>query len=150
MHRESGTLRHVVVHDTEDALLHLSGVGAAQDNLFLGCEVHIDCVLASDIRDLVIGAELARIKDCEVGAIGEVLLNLILRSPLKHILHEQSVVRAGRDNASLELIAGVPASILVDNEDALPHVQEVNSSGSVHGEGFRRARNIDGAPMHFL
>jgi hypothetical protein len=52
MHAEGSLLWHVVMHDAEYALLHLTGVGAAENDLLLPCEVYVDGVLAADILKL--------------------------------------------------------------------------------------------------
>ena len=137
MHRQRILLGHVVVHNSENAFLHLSCVRAAQDDLFLGGEVHVDSVLALDVGQLRVGYKFAGIQDSEISACGKVLFDLILRRSLKHLLHEQRVVRPGRDDSGLELVAGVPASVLVDDEDSFTHVEEVDGSALVSGEAFR-------------
>jgi hypothetical protein len=40
------------MHHAEYAFLHLTGVGAAEDDLLLPCEVNVDGVLAADIIEL--------------------------------------------------------------------------------------------------
>ena len=125
------------MHHSEDALLHLSSVGTAQDDLLLRGEVDVYCVLAFDVRDLVVGAKLAGVDHGEVGSGSEVFFDLFLRSALEHVFHEQGMVGTGRNDARLQLVARVPARVLVDNKDTLAHVQEVDSARSVHCEGIR-------------
>ena len=73
VHAESATLGHVVVHDAEDAFLHLTCVGCAQNDELLGGEVDSDRCRVANVSDLLVSDELSRVHDGEVrAAIGEV------------------------------------------------------------------------------
>ena len=93
MHAECSSAWHVVVHDSEDTLLHFSSVGCAQNNELLGREVDSNRGLVSNILDVFIGNKLACVHDSEIGASsGEVLLDLIKLASDEHLLHEKSMI----------------------------------------------------------
>jgi hypothetical protein len=92
MHRKSILLGHVVVHNTEDTLFHFAGIRTAKNDLLLGCEVNVNRVLAVDVFEGRVRAELTSVEDSEVGTILEILLNLFLGSTLQHLLHKEGVV----------------------------------------------------------
>jgi len=150
MHREGVLLGHVVVHNTEDTFLHLTGVGASKNDLLLGGEVHVDGVLALDIVQGGIRAELTSVEDGEVGAGLEVFVDLLLGCAFEHLLHEKSVVGASRDDSGFELEAFIPTGILVNDEDSLTHVEEVNSSGLVKAKGLRGAGDVNCTPVNSI
>jgi len=128
MHAKVVDLGHVVVHNTKDTLLHFAGVGGAENDLFLRGEVDVHGVLACNIGDLRVRAELTSVHDGEVGAGLIVSLDPLLGSSDKHLLHEEGMVRLSANDSSLQLEAGVPTSVLVNDEDSTLHVQEINGS----------------------
>ena len=89
------------MHDTKDTFFHFTGVGATEDHLFASGEVNVDRVLAVNVVDLGIRAEFTCVDNGKVGAACEVFFNLFLRRTLKHIFHEQSVIRSGCDDTGL-------------------------------------------------
>lgn len=117
MHAKSALLGHVEVHDTEHTLLHLAGVRGSQNNELLFGEVDSNGSLVGDIGDAFVGHELASIHDGEVrSGGGEILLDEVKIAADQHLLHEEGVVRSGRDHASLDAVLLVPACISIDNE----------------------------------
>ena len=121
VHAEGFPLGHVVVHHTKDTLFHFSCVAGSKDDLLLRSEVDVDGVFALDVGELVVGAELTGVDDSEVGAILEVLLDLLVRRANQHLLHEKGVVGSGRDNTGLESVFGVPPSVLINYKDLHKH-----------------------------
>lgn len=107
---------HEVVHDTEDALLHLASVLGPQDSELLFLEVHYDGSLASHILCLGVSREFASIKDCEVNTLCKILRQLLVRGTDEHLLHEEGVIRSGCNNSALQSVRFVPTSIAVDNK----------------------------------
>ena len=117
MHTKGFLLGHVVVHNAEDTFFHLAGVGAAQYYLLLRCEVNIYSVLAPNVFNLVVGAELASVNNCEIGAGLEVLFDLLVGSSDQHLFHEQRMVGSSADDTCLNLEFGIPTSVLVNHKD---------------------------------
>ena len=118
MHAESAALGHVVVHDAEDTLLHLTSVRCAQDNELLGREVDGYGSLVADVFDLGVGNELARVHDREIGtAVREVLLDRLEIATDQHLLHEEGVVGSAGDHTCLDPVLFIPACVAIDDED---------------------------------
>ena len=69
--------------------------------MFASGEVNVDRVLAVNVVDLGIRAEFTCVDNGKVGTACEVFFNLFLRRTLKHIFHEQSVIRSGCDDTGL-------------------------------------------------
>ena len=117
MHAKGTLLRHVKVHDAKDTLLHFSSVRGTKDDELLCGEVNGDRSLIANIRDAFISDEFTSIEDGEVGAGGrEVLLDEVELASDEHLLHEEGVIRSGRDDASLDAILLIPAGVTIDNE----------------------------------
>jgi hypothetical protein len=149
VHGEGSALGHVVVHDAKDTFFHLAGVGGAQDDLLLRGEVHVDRGFVGNIVQLA-SDEFSGVNNREVGARLEIFLNGRLIVADKHILHEESVVGPGTNDAGLDLVLLVPACVVVNHEDARAHVEVVDGSLLVESERFRGHRNVDFAPVYFL
>lgn len=146
--REHALLGHDVVHEGEDALLHLAGVlGAKDDHLapsqaqaHAGGRCHSLCVS--------VGRELAGVVDDEVG-LAEVEQLLVGRAH-HHVADEQGVVGTRADDAHLELVLGHPAHVAVDHVEALPRVQVIDGALTVDHERVVAEREVDGTPPDVL
>ena len=118
MHAESAALGHVVVHDAEDTLLHLTGVRCAQDNELFGREVDGDGSLVANIWKSRVGDELARVHDSEVrAAVREVLLDRLEFAADQHLFHEEGVIGPAGDHTCLDPVLFIPAGVAIDDED---------------------------------
>ena len=118
------------MHDAKDTLLHLSSVGGAENDELLGGEVDTDAGLVTDVFQVLVGNELSRVHDCEVGAASsEVLLDGTDVCTNQHLLHEEGVVGAARDDTSLDSEILVPASVAIDDEQLQKEIRFSFSSG---------------------
>lgn len=95
-----------VVHDGEDALLHLARVLGAENHHLATLEVDLDRSLRRHARREAVGRELARVVDGEIGRAK--LLELLGRRADEHVVHEEGVVGARRNDADLDAVLGVP------------------------------------------
>lgn len=119
---------HLVEEDSEDTLLHLTGVlGTQDDHLLLG-KVDSHGGGRGHTLSEAVGGERTGVVDDIVGV--EVLKLLASRAD-QHVAHEQGVVGASADNANADTVALIPASIAVDDIDAVTGVQVVDSTLTV-------------------
>lgn len=147
MHAERASLWHVVMHDSEDTFFHLTSVRCSQDCQLLFREVDTYARGCVDILSVCVGDKLSSIQDREVNAFLEVLLNLGEVTTDEHLLHEESMVRPGRDHTSLDSVIFVPAGIPINNENPFAHVEEVGSSLLVAGVPLRIDGDVDVTPV---
>ncbi len=87
MEGEDALLGHQVMHDGEDALLHLPRILGSQDDHLAGVEVEGDTRLAGHPGGVLVGGELTGIQDGKVRL--SVGLQLLLCRSDQHIVHEQ-------------------------------------------------------------
>lgn len=119
---------HFVEENSEDTLLHLTGVLSTQDNHLLIGEIEGDgCARSHTLRELV-GRERTGVVDSVVGV--EVLQLLTGRAD-KHVAHKQSMVGAGTDNSHANSVPLVPASVTINNVDTTPRVEVVDCTLAV-------------------
>ena len=67
VHREHAVLGHQVVHDREDALLHLAGVLGAEDDELAVLEAEVDAGRRGHAGGAAVGGKRAGVVDREVG-----------------------------------------------------------------------------------
>lgn len=139
---------HEVEHDSEDTLLHLTGVLSSQNEHLHGLEVDVDRGVGGHSRGVSVGGEGASVVDGEVGLAK--VLELLGGGSDQHVSHEQSVVGSGTDNSHLDSVLGVPAGVGVHNVDSLSGVEVVDSSLSVDEPRLLRQLLVDGAPPDVL
>ena len=120
--------RHLVEEDSEDTLLHLTGVLSTQDDHLLLGEVDSDGGSGGHTLSEAVGGERASVVDDIVGV--EVVELLTSRAD-KHVAHEQSMVGTGTDNTDADAVALVPAGETIDNVDTVASVEVVNSTLTV-------------------
>ena len=112
VHREHAALRHQVVHDREDGLLHLAGVLGAEDDDLAVLDAEIDARLGGHARGEPVGGEPAGVVDDVIGRPegGKLLPG----GADEHDVHEQRVVGALADDPDANSMVGVPAGEAVD------------------------------------
>mmetsp|Transcript_58419 Transcript_58419/g.153834 ORF Transcript_58419/g.153834 Transcript_58419/m.153834 type:complete len:661 (+) Transcript_58419:301-2283(+) len=138
---------HHVVHDGEDPLLHLAGVLGPEDHHLAPLEGDGDRGRGGHAAGLPVGREDARVEDHKGFHVPvRELLDLLGRGRHQHVLHEEGVVRAGRDDAHRDAVVLVPATPAVDDVEALPRVQVVDSPLPVREEGLVLQLDVDLAP----
>lgn len=119
---------HLVEEDGEDTLLHLTGVLGTEDNHLLLVEVNGDGGARGHTLGVSVGGERASVVD---GVVGVEVLELLARGADEHVAHEESMVGAGADNTDADAVSLVPAGEAIDNVDAFPGVQVVDSTLTV-------------------
>lgn len=119
---------HLVEEDGEDALLHLAGVLGAQDDHLLGGEVDGDRGGRGHALGVAVGGELAGIVD---GVVGVEVLKLLAGRADEHVSHEEGMVGASADDTDADSVLFVPASIAVNDIDAVAGVEVVDGTLSV-------------------
>lgn len=132
MEGEDAFFGHKVVHDSEDSLLHFSGVlGAKDDHAFFG-EVDLNRGAILDSVDRKRTLHFSRVEDVEVDFVGvrEITLQLVLSRTDQHVVHEQGVVRSSTQNSHLDAVLGVPTGISVH------HVESASGVEVVHDDLF--------------
>mmetsp|Transcript_61827 Transcript_61827/g.191540 ORF Transcript_61827/g.191540 Transcript_61827/m.191540 type:complete len:307 (-) Transcript_61827:92-1012(-) len=139
---------HQVVHDCEDALLHLAGILRAQDDHLPPLEGHCNGGRRAHAFGLPIAWEDPRIEDNE---------RLIRARPLeewqlrfgrrhKHVLHEQRVVGTGGNHPDRHTVVLVPTTKTVHDVELLLQVQVVHRTLAVRQEGLVLQLHVDLAP----
>lgn len=119
---------HLVEENGEDALLHLTGVLGTQDDHLLGGEVDGDRGGRGHALGVAVGGELAGIVD---GVVGVEVLELLAGRADEHVSHEEGMVGASADDTDADSVLFVPASIAVNDIDAVAGVEVVDSTLSV-------------------
>lgn len=135
--------RHLVEHDREDTLLHLTGVLGTEDNHLLLGEVEGDGCRRSHTGGVLVSWEAAGVVDDPVGVE---VLELLPAWADKHVPHEESVVSAGADDPDVDSVASVPAGIAVDDVDAVTGVEVVDGTFTVNDPGVVIHGLVDRSP----
>ena len=101
--REHAPLWHQVVHDAEDALLHLAGVLRAQDDHLARLQVDVDRRRARHEARVSVHRKRASVEDRKVR--GSERRELCLRGADQHVVHDEGVVGPGAHDADLDAAA---------------------------------------------
>lgn len=133
-----------VVHDGEDALLHLTCVLGTEDDHLATLEVDLDGRCRSHASGEPVSRELTCVVDNEVG-IAEALKLLTVGSD-EHVVHEQGVVGSCADDANLDAVLRLPTGEAVKDVDVLAGVEVVDGTLSIDLEGVLVHLDIDGSP----
>ena len=144
MHREHALLRHDVVHDGKDALLHFAGVLGTQDHKLLARKVQVHRGLRGHAASVLVGRELTRVDDDVVGF--SEALELFGGGADEHVPHEERVIGAGADDADLHPVLRVPASEPVDDVQLLLGIQKVDGAFTVDIERLFVEADVDLSP----
>mmetsp|Transcript_61828 Transcript_61828/g.191547 ORF Transcript_61828/g.191547 Transcript_61828/m.191547 type:complete len:276 (-) Transcript_61828:180-1007(-) len=139
---------HEVVHDGEDALLHLAGVLRAQDHHLLPLEGHGDRGGGRHALGLPVAGEDARVENHEglVRACPLKQVELVLRRRHQHVLHKERMVGARGDHPYGHAVALLPAAEAVDDVELLLQVQVVHRALAVRQEGLVLQLHVHLAP----
>jgi hypothetical protein len=119
---------HFIEEDSEDTLLHLTGVLSTEDNHLLLGKVDGDGGGRGHTLGEAVGGEGTGVVDHVVGV--EVLKFLTLGAD-KHVAHEQGVVGTGANNPDLDTVALIPAGVTINNVNAVTGVEVVDSTFTV-------------------
>jgi hypothetical protein len=120
---------HLIEENSENTLLHLSGVlGTENDHLLLG-EVDGNRGSGSHTFGVSVGREGSGIVN---GIIGMEVLEIFSVRSNKHISHEESMIGTSADNSDSDSVLLVPSGKPIDNVDPISGVQVVNCSLAVN------------------
>lgn len=119
---------HLVVEDSEDTLLHLSGVLGTEDDHLLVGKVEGNGSRRGHTASIPVGREGTGIVD---GVVGLEVLKLFPRRADQHVAHEESMVGTSADDADAYPVALIPAGETVDNVDAVAGVEVVDGTLTV-------------------
>lgn len=119
---------HLVEENGEDTLLHLTSILGTQDDHLLGGEVDGDGGGGGHALGVSVGREGSGIVD---GVVGVEVFELLTRRADEHVPHEQSMVGASADDTDADSVLLVPASIAINDVDAVAGVEVVDSTLSV-------------------
>lgn len=133
-----------VVHDGKDTLFHLTSVLGTENDHLATLEVDFNRGRGCHARREAVRRELTGVVDDEVGLAK--VLELLACGPDEHIVHEQSVVGTGADDANLDAVLGVPASKAVKDVDVVAGVEVVDGALTVDLKGVLVHLDVDGAP----
>lgn len=120
--------RHLVVEDGEDTLLHLTGILGTQDDHLLGGEVDRDRGSRGHTLCEAVGRERTGIVD---GVVGVEVLELLTSRADEHVPHEEGMIGTGADDANAYPVLLIPASVSIDDVDAVAGVEVVDSTLTV-------------------
>ncbi|KAG6546316.1 hypothetical protein Mapa_012357 [Marchantia paleacea] len=141
--RQNAALGHEVVHEAEEPLLHLARILGAQDHHLLALEVHVHAGRRRHVVRVPVAGELARVVDGEVRR--PEVLELLGRGADAHVVHEERVVRPGRDDSHLDPVVLVPVQELIVHEDLLERVQIIHCPLPIHEERLLVHLDVGGA-----
>ncbi len=144
VHREHAALRHQVVHDREDGLLHLARVLGAEDDNLAVLDAEVDARLGGHARGEPVGGEPARVVDDVIGRPegGKLLPG----GADEHVVHEQRVVGPLADDPDANSMVGVPAGEAVDAIEPVAGVEIILGPLPVDLEAPGLQRDIDWPP----
>jgi len=148
VHRKEALLRHEIIHDREDALLHLARVLGSENDKLAALEVDIDGGRGSKGFSRRIGDELTRIEDDDVRSskVGEFFFS---RTD-QHVVHEERVIGASADNAHFDAVFRIPTGESVDDIKVIASVQVVDSASAVLHERRFGHLLVDRSPPDVL
>lgn len=120
---------HLVEENSEDTLLHLTGVLSTKDDHLLLGEVNGDGGWGGHSLGVSVGWERSGVVD---GVIWMEVLKILAIWADQHVAHEESVVGTRADDADLDLVLLVPSCETVDNVDAIPGVEVIDGTLTVN------------------
>ena len=126
---------HLVEEDSEDTLLHLTGVlGTENDHLLLG-EVDGHGRSRGHTLSESVGGERTGVVD---DIVGVELVELLAGRTDKHVPHEESMVGTRANDTDGNSVTLIPAGEAIDNVDAVPSVEIVDSTLAVDAPDLPR------------
>jgi hypothetical protein len=127
--------RHLIKENSENTLLHLSGVLGTENNHLLLGEVDGNRGSGSHTFGVSVGREGPGIVN---GIIGMEVLEIFSIRSNKHISHEESMIGASADNPDSDSVLLVPSCKPINNVDPISGVQVVNCSLAVNSPDLFR------------
>uniref|UniRef100_A0A2P2IRD4 Uncharacterized protein MANES_12G120100 n=1 Tax=Rhizophora mucronata TaxID=61149 RepID=A0A2P2IRD4_RHIMU len=106
MQGEDLTLRHEIMHNTEQTLLHFPGILCAKGDHFPSSKIQIYASRGCHVVSITITWEHASIVYSEVRSTK--ILQLFWSGSDTHIVHEQRMVSSSRDNPDFDSVLGIP------------------------------------------
>jgi hypothetical protein len=128
---------HLIEENSEDTLLHLSGVLRTEDNHLLFRKVDCNRGSRSHALSISVGGERSSVVNGVVWV--EVLEIFSLRSD-EHVSHEQSMVCTSADDSNSDAVFFIPSCESVDNINAVSGVQIIDSTLSVDSPDLYHTR----------
>ena len=122
-------------------LLHLAGILRSEDDHFLLGEVDGDGGRRSHAGGISVGREGAGIVDDIVGVEA---FQFFARRADEHVAHEEGMVGAGADHAHVDPVALVPASISIDDVDAVAGVEIIDRTFAVDAPDLPSRSHVSG------
>ena len=148
VHREEALLRHEVIHDREDALLHFTGILGSENDKFAAFEVKIDRRWRGQGGSRGIRLELTSVENYEIRfAKGS---EFLLGGTNEHVVHEKGMISASANHANLDAIFRIPTSKSVDDVEVIASVQIIDSTRTVLKESGFRHLDVDGTPPNII
>lgn len=119
---------HLVEENSEDTLLHFTGIFGTQDDHLLFGEVDGDgCSRGHTLCEAVSRERPGVVNDI----VGVEVLEVLGGRADQHVTHEQGMVGTGTDDTDIDTVALVPAGKTVNDVDAIPGVEVVDSTLTV-------------------
>ena len=109
-------------------LLHLTGVLSSKNNHLLIGKVDGHRGARGHTLGVSVGREGTGIVD---GVVGVEVLQLFAAGANEHVAHEERMVGTGADDSDADAVLLIPAGITVDDVDAIPGVEVVDSTFAV-------------------
>lgn len=129
---------HLVEQNRKDALLHLAGILAAEDDHLLLSKVNGN----RRRRRHALGPSVRRERTRVVNDIVRMeVLQLFALGPDKHVSHEQGMVGARTDDPHFDAVALIPAGEAIDNVNSVSCVQVVDCTFSVDPPDLRQGES---------
>ena len=119
---------HLVEENSEDALLHFTGVFGTQDDHLLFGEVDSDGGSRGHTLCEAVSRERSGVVD---DIVGVEVLELLGGRADQHVTHEQGMVGTGADDTDIDTVALIPAGKTVNDVDTIPGVEVVDSTLTV-------------------
>jgi hypothetical protein len=135
VHGEDPPLRHQVVHDREDALLHFASVFRTEDHNLARFEIKVDAGFGGHSWGVSIRWESPAVEYDEIGL--SKVYKLLFRRANEHRVHKQRVIRTRADNPHLYLCCRIPSGKSVETVNAVARVQVINRPLTVDREDIR-------------
>ena len=148
VHGKEALLRHEIIHDREDALLHFARILGAEDDEFAALKVEVDGSRRSEGFSCRVGNKLPGVEDDVVrfAKAGE----LFLRGTDQHVVHEERMIGASADDTNLETIFRIPTGESVDDIEMIASIEVVNRARSVLKERGVGDLLVDGPPPNVV
>ena len=144
MHRKNILLGQNIVQNRKNALFHLTRIFRPQNNHLSHFKTHIHARRRGHLCRISVRGKSARIKN-DIIRLAKIF-ELCARGAHKHIVHKQSMVSPGANNAHLNAIFGIPTRITVNHIDAVANIEIIDSPLSIDEKRALVELDIDLTP----